>query len=58
MKAMKGSDYVARVRLSDAENKTLALPGKTCEKVPESSLPWLLKQKMVERIKDRRKDQE
>jgi len=38
---------VARVRLSTRANDTLALPGETCERVPASSLPWLIEQGLV-----------
>lgn len=39
---MKGADYIALRRLSTKDDRTLAMPGETCERVPESSLPWLL----------------
>lgn len=39
---MKGSDYVAVRRLTNREGEVLAMPGATCERVPESSLSWLL----------------
>jgi hypothetical protein len=44
---MKGSDYVAVVRLSNAVNKTLAQPGERCDQVPEASLGWLLEQGLI-----------
>ena len=37
-----GSDYVALVRLSTKDNRTVALPGQGCDNVPTVSLPWLL----------------
>lgn len=37
-----GSDYVAVRRLSDKDDRTLALVGETCERVPVESLPALL----------------
>ncbi len=40
---MTGADYVALVRLTDLPGNVLAMPGERCDKVPESSLPWLLK---------------
>lgn len=46
-KTLSGSDYIAKVRLSDKENNTLAEEGETCEKVPAESLPWLAKQKLI-----------
>ena len=33
---LKGEDFVARVRLSDPADNTLAAPGETCERVPAS----------------------
>ncbi len=38
-----GSDYVAMVRLSTKDNRTVALPGEGCDKVPTVSLSWLLR---------------
>lgn len=38
-----GSDYIAVVRLSTKGNRTLALPGESCEDVPTVSLAWLLR---------------
>lgn len=40
--AVTGADYLACVRLSGADDVTLAVPGETCERVPASSLPGLL----------------
>lgn len=39
---MTGADYIARVRLTTKAGDVLAMPGETCERVPASSLPWLL----------------
>lgn len=47
---MKGRDYRALRRLSNAADDTLALPGETCEQVPESSLPGLLASKKIEPV--------
>ena len=41
--ALVGSDYVAMVRLSTKDNRTLALPGEGCDNVPVVSLEWLLR---------------
>ncbi|KKL14586.1 hypothetical protein LCGC14_2514200 [marine sediment metagenome] len=38
-----GADYTAVVRLSNKGNRTLALPGESCESVPSVSLDWLLR---------------
>ncbi len=40
--ALVGSDYVAVVRLSTKDNRSLALPGERCDNVPPGSLGWLL----------------
>jgi hypothetical protein len=45
---LQPKDYIATVRLSDAKNKTLALPGERCEKVPADAIGWLSKQKLIE----------
>lgn len=47
-KPLNGQDYVARVRLSDAADRTLAVPGETCARVPAASLVWLLEQDLIE----------
>jgi hypothetical protein len=39
---LQGKDFVARVRLSDRRDTTLAVEGQTCERVPASSLAGLL----------------
>ncbi len=38
-----GADYVAVVRLSSKDNRSLALPGQGCDDVPTASLGWLLR---------------
>lgn len=45
---MNGSDYIANVRLSNADDETLALPGETCVRVPVESLGWLIAQQLIE----------
>lgn len=49
---LNGADYVAIKRVSDVRNKTLAMPGETCERVPASALDWLLKQDHIRRKPD------
>lgn len=39
---MSGGNYIAMVRLTTKGRDVLAMPGETCERVPESSLPFLL----------------
>lgn len=39
---LNGADYRALHRLSTADDETLADVGETCERVPASSLAWLL----------------
>lgn len=34
MADLQGKDFIALVRLSDGDDRTLALPGETCERVP------------------------
>lgn len=46
---MDGREYRAKVRLSDASDRTLADVGARCEQVPSGSLPWLLEQGLIER---------
>ncbi len=41
-KQAAGSDYVAVSRLRNAAGETLAMPGERCDRVPETSLDWLL----------------
>lgn len=50
MTELEGKDYVARVRLSDREDRTLAVPGETCEHVSPASLEWLLAQELIEPV--------
>jgi hypothetical protein len=47
---LNGKDYRARVRLSNAADETLAGEGQTCERVPVSSLPWLLTSHLIEPV--------
>lgn len=42
MADLDGRTYVALRRLSTKADETLAEVGETCERVPASSLPWLL----------------
>lgn len=42
MAELNGDNFIARVRLSDRENRTLAVPGERCGRVPASSLAALL----------------
>ena len=46
-KAKTGADYVATVRLSAVDNRTLAEPGETCAKVHSDSLWWLAEQGLI-----------
>jgi hypothetical protein len=39
---MKGSDYVAKQRISNKVDDTLADVGDRCDRVPVEALPWLL----------------
>lgn len=55
---MNGAEYIAMVRLSDTDDRTLAAPGETCERVPVESLGWLLDQKLVERAPQPREDED
>lgn len=45
--ALKGRNYVAVVRLSTKDDTTLAEPGATCERIPDTSLPWLIEQGLI-----------
>lgn len=47
---MTGADFRALVRLSSKANDTLADVGKTCERVPAESLPWLLATGRIEPV--------
>jgi hypothetical protein len=44
---MNGADYVATVRLTNKAGDVLAMPGDTCERVPDESLPWLFGQGLI-----------
>ena len=44
---MNGKHYLAVVELTDQTGAVLAAPDETCERVPESSLPWLLEQGLI-----------
>jgi hypothetical protein len=44
---MTGRDYFATVQLSDRDGELLAGVGESCELVPESSLPWLIEQRLI-----------
>lgn len=50
MTELAGKHYVARVRLSDRDDRTLAVPGETCEHVSPASLDWLLAQALIEPV--------
>lgn len=45
--APAGAAYRATTRLTDKPGKVLALPGETCEHVPELALVWLGQQGLV-----------
>lgn len=45
---LHGADYRAVLRLSTADDETLAEPGETCERVPVASLPGLLQAGYIE----------
>lgn len=47
LRERSGAAYVAVVRLSDKQNRTLAEPGESCARVPASSLPWLVAQGLI-----------
>jgi hypothetical protein len=44
---LDGRAYRAVVRLSTKADVTLALPGESCERVPVTSIPWLLAQGLI-----------
>jgi hypothetical protein len=44
---LDGRRYRAAVRLSTKTNETLAEVGETCERVPVTSIPWLLEQGLI-----------
>lgn len=39
---VKGSDYTAVRRISDANDRTLAAPGESCDRVPATAIAGLL----------------
>ncbi len=41
-KKWDGAQFIALRRLSDRDDRTLAVVGETCERVPAASLPGLL----------------
>jgi hypothetical protein len=45
---VNGRDYVALVRLSNKDDEALADVGERCDRVPPSSLPWLLETGRIE----------
>lgn len=49
MPELQGKDFVALVRLSTADDGTLAVAGETCERVPASALEWLLQSRLIRR---------
>ena len=40
--ALKNSDYVAVDRITDLAGDALAMPGDTCDRVPQADIAWLL----------------
>lgn len=44
---VNGSECIAVVRLSDADDATLAAPGETCERIPADSLGGLLEAGLI-----------
>lgn len=46
---LNGADFVALVRLTDKPGNVLALPGKSCAKVPAASLGWLERKGKIRR---------
>lgn len=49
---MHGAEYVALTGLSAADGAPFAAVGETCERVPASSLPWLLRAGCIRRVVD------
>ncbi len=43
----KGKDYIATTRLTNREGDVLAAEGETCDQVPDKSIGWLSKQKLI-----------
>jgi hypothetical protein len=48
-KPLDGRDYVAKYRISDNDNATLADVGDTCENVPQAALRVYVQQGYIER---------
>jgi hypothetical protein len=46
---INGADYIARTRVSDSADRTVAAEGETCEHIDPSSLPWLIEQGYIVR---------
>ncbi len=42
-----GSKYIATVELTSKAGEVLAAPGQACDRVPGSSLSWLLAQGLI-----------
>lgn len=47
MTALDGRRLIARVELTTKDGRVLAKPGQTCERVPATSLSWLLEQGLI-----------
>lgn len=47
---LKGSDYVAVVRITDAPGNVLAAPGQTCERVPSVNLESLVRRGRIKKV--------
>lgn len=50
MSDLQGKNFRALRRLSTKDNLTLAEVGETCERVPVSSLGWLLSSRKIEPV--------
>ncbi len=50
---LNGADFRALQRLSNGHDETLAEIGETCARVPATSLPWLLRDGLIEPAGDR-----
>lgn len=50
MADLNGTDFRARVRLSNKDDVTLADVGETCARVPATSLGWLLERGQIEPV--------
>jgi len=46
---MKGTDFVAVVRLTNKAGEVLAAAGSACDSVPEASLEWLERDGLIRR---------